>query len=64
MSYVNPEAACVVASGFYDLHQGWVQSNGCKSRVRVDSAKHIARGKGVHREAESEGNRRQTSGLV
>jgi len=32
--------------------------------VRVDSAKHIAKGKGVHREVESEGNRRRTSGLT
>jgi len=32
--------------------------------VRVDSAKHIAKGKGVHREVESEGSRRQTSGLT
>jgi hypothetical protein len=35
-----------------------------KSLVRVDSAKHIAKGKGVHREMESEGSRRQTSGLT
>ncbi|HQA50398.1 MAG TPA: hypothetical protein PLT89_06815, partial [Syntrophomonadaceae bacterium] len=35
-----------------------------KSLVRVDSAKHIAKGKGVHREVESEGSRRQTSGLT
>jgi len=34
------------------------------SLVRVDSAKHIAKGKGVHREVESEGSRRQTSGLT
>ncbi len=32
--------------------------------MRVDSAKHIAKGKGVHREVESEGSRRQTSGLT
>jgi hypothetical protein len=32
--------------------------------VRVDIAKHIAKGKGVHREIESEGSRRQTSGLT
>ena len=41
-----------------------MQSNGCKSRVQVDSAEHIAEGKGVHREVESEGSRRQTSGLT
>ncbi|MDD2233638.1 MAG: hypothetical protein PHZ11_10085 [Desulfitobacteriaceae bacterium] len=32
--------------------------------MRADSAKHIAKGKGVHREVESEGSRRQTSGLT
>ena len=32
--------------------------------MRVDSAKHIAKGKGVHREVEFEGSRRQTSGLT
>ena len=42
----------------------WVQSNGCKSRTRPDSGKCIAQGKGVHREVESEGSRRQTSGLT
>ena len=31
---------------------------------RSISAKHIAKGKGVHREVESEGSRRQTSGLT
>ncbi len=31
----------------------WVQSNGCKSRVRVDRAKDITKGKSVHREVES-----------
>ena len=46
------------------MRSAWAQSNGCKSRVRVDSAKHIAKGKGVHREVESEGSRRQTSGLT
>ena len=33
-------------------------------KVRVDSAKHIAEGKGVHREVESEGSHRRTSGLT
>ena len=32
--------------------------------MRVDSAKHIAEGKGVHCEVESEGSWRQTSGLT
>lgn len=46
------------------MRPAWAQSNGWKSRVRVDSAKHIAKDKGVRCEAESEGNRRQTSGLT
>lgn len=49
---------------FFHVCPAWVQSNGCKSRVWVDSAKHIAKGKDVHREVESEGSRRQTSGLT
>lgn len=28
---------------FLVVRPAWAQSNGCKSRVRVDSAKHIAR---------------------
>lgn len=32
--------------------------------MRVDSAKHIAKGKGVLGDEESEGSRRQTSGLT
>lgn len=32
--------------------------------MRVDSAKRIAKGKGVHREEESEGSQPQTSGLT
>ena len=39
-------------------------SNGCKSLNHPDSGKVIANGKGVHREVESEGSRRQTSGLT
>jgi hypothetical protein len=50
--------------GLINVRPAWMQSNGCKSRVRVDSAKHIAKGKDVHREVESEGSRRQTSGLT
>ena len=39
-------------------------SNGCKSLKRPDNGKYIANGKGVHREVESEGSLRQTSGLT
>ena len=37
-------------------------SNGRKSPNRPDSGKVTAKGKGVHREVESEGSRRQTVG--
>ena len=39
-------------------------SNGCKSPNRPDSGKVTAKDKGVYREVESEGSRRQTSGLT
>ena len=39
-------------------------SNGCKSRVSPNSGNYIAKGKGVHRELESERSRRQTSDLT
>ena len=39
-------------------------SNGRKSPNRPDSVKATAKDKGVHREVESEGSRRQTSGLT
>ena len=42
----------------------WAYSNGCKSLTRPDSGKRIAKDKGVHREVESEGSQRQTSGLT
>ena len=39
-------------------------SKGCRSLNRPDSGKVTAEGKGVRRETESEGSRRQTSGLT
>ena len=39
-------------------------SNGWKSRVSPNSGNYIAKGKGVHRELESERSRRQTSDLT
>ena len=39
-------------------------SNGCKSRVSPNSGNYIAKGKGVHRELESERSQRQTSDLT
>ena len=39
-------------------------SNGCKSRVSLNSGNYIAKGKGVHREVKSERSRWQTSDLT
>lgn len=36
------------------VRPAWANSNGCKSRMRPDSGKHIVEGKGVYREVESE----------
>ena len=46
------------------VRPAWANSNGCKSRVRPCSGKHIANSKGVHSDMESEGSSRQTSGLT
>ena len=46
------------------VRPAWANSNECKSRMRPDSGKHIADGKGVHREVESEGSLKQNSGLT
>ena len=43
------------------VRPAWANSNGCKSRVRPCSGKHIADSKGVHSDVESEGSFRQTS---
>ena len=51
-------------SPFIAVRPAGARSNGWKSRTRPDSGKCIAYGKGVHREVESEGSRRQTSGLT
>ncbi len=61
---MTQEKGRAMLAPFLGVRPAWVQSNGCKSRVQVDSAEHIAEGKGVHREVESEGSRRQTSGLT
>ena len=39
-------------------------SDGCKSQVSPNSGNYIAKGKGAHREVESERSRRQTSDLT
>ena len=46
------------------VRSAWALSNGCKSRVSPNSGNYIAKGKGVHRELESERSRRQTSDLT
>ena len=46
------------------VRPAWVYSNGCKSRSHLDSGKATVKGKGVRGDSESEGNRRQTSGLM
>ena len=49
--------------GFIIVCSARALSNGCKSRVSPKSGNYIAKGKGVHRELESERSRRQTSVL-
>ena len=47
---------------FFVVRPARTQSNGCKSPNRPDSGKVTAKGKGVCREVESEGSRRQKVG--
>lgn len=49
-------------SGFFQVRPARTHSNGCKSPNRPDSGKVTAEGKGVHREMESEGSRKQKIG--
>ena len=55
----RPEMACP-----YFVRPARTYSKGCKSLTPPDSGKVTAKGKGVRRETESEGSRRQTSGLT
>jgi|GEM_PF-4150113 len=50
--------------GAFSVRPARTYSKGCKSLNCPDSGKVTAKGKGVRRETESEGNRRQTSGLT
>ena len=43
--------------------RAWHVTRWCKSTMGVDSDQPLAEGKGVHREVESEGSLRQSSGL-
>lgn len=47
---------------FFIVRPARTYSNGCKSLTPPNSGKCTAKDKGVHREMESEGSRRQTSG--
>ena len=47
---------------FFLVRPARTYSNGCKSPDRPDSGKVTAKGKGVHREVESKGSRRQKVG--
>ena len=49
---------------YFDVRLAAHVSNGCKSPIRPSSGKDTAKDKGVHREVESEGSRRQISGLT
>lgn len=49
---------------YFRVRPAWVYSNGCKSLTHPDSGKCLANAKGVHRELESKGRLRQTSGLT
>jgi hypothetical protein len=55
----NPER--VTRTGFFWVRPAWARSIGFKSRM-VKAVVAIAQGKGVRREAESEGSRRQIAG--
>ena len=46
---------------FLVVCSAWALANGRKSQVSPNSGNYIAKGKGVHRELESERSRRQTS---
>ena len=46
------------------VRPAWAYSNGCKSPSRPYSGKVIVEGKGVRSDVESEGSRRQISGLT
>ena len=50
--------------GFIIVCSARALSNGCKSRVSLNSGNYIAKGKGVHREVKSERSRWQTSDLT
>ena len=53
----------VVVAAFF-VRPARTYSNGCKSPSRPNSGKATAESKGIHREVESEGSRRQTSDLT
>ena len=58
------ELGYIVPDSLFLVRPARTYSKGCKSLNRPDSGKVTAKGKGVRRETESEGSRRQTSGLT
>ncbi len=57
------EISILESVGIFLVRPARVYSNGCKSLTHPDSGKCLANAKGVPREMESEGSRRQNSGL-
>ena len=64
MYFKGEEIPKKVQTSPFDVRLAAHVSNGCKSPIRPSSGKDTAKDKGVHREVESEGSRRQISGLT
>ena len=56
--------ACAFTTLLLSVRPARTYSKGCKSLNRPDSGKVTDKGKGVRSETESEGSKRQTSGLT
>ena len=63
-SYAHENTVHIKMRAVFIVRPARTYSNGCKSPNRPDSGKVTAKDKGVYREVESEGSRRQTSGLT
>ena len=59
---IQAQTSLMTGLGLFLVRSAWALSNVYKSLSHPNSGKAIAQGKGVHREVESEGSRRQTSG--
>ena len=60
----NMKSISEIEMDFFVVCSARALSNGCKSRVSLNSGNYIAKGKGVHREVKSERSRWQTSDLT